>query len=101
MKRHSVLLPVSVALTLAACATPPAQQVDVASDRAMLLVSRDDGSVVLQMIDSEADICFKQASSSTTTCFSQGDAIVDSAGSTVIGFEMHEEKINLVARSGP
>ena len=101
MKQLLVLLPVSVAFALAGCATPPEQQADLASDRAMLLVSRADGSVVLQMIDSEADICFKQASSSTTTCFSQGDAIVDAEGSTVIGFEMHEEKIQLVARSRP
>ena len=64
----------------------------------VLLVSLDDGSVIKQLIDSDADICFKQISSSATTCLSEGAPIVDSATNTIIGVEMIEDHIELVAR---
>lgn len=65
---------------------------------AMLLVSLNDGTVIKQVIQVKADICFKQSSSSSTTCFTQGDAIVDAATDTVIGFEMIEDRIDLIAK---
>ena len=99
MKKLLVLLPVLIAGSLAACGTAPEPRAAVATDRAMLLVSLDDGSVVLQMIDSDADICFKHISRTATTCLSQGAAIVNAESNTVIGFEMHEEQIDLVAGS--
>lgn len=84
---------------LAACAPDPDVATREAQHRAILLVSLEDGSVVQQMIDSEADICFKSVSSSATTCFHQGAAIIDEETNTVVGFEMREEEIELIAGS--
>ena len=90
------------ALCIASLATCASDR-DVASregnHRAILLVSLEDGSVVQQMIDSEADICFKSVSSSATTCFHQGAPIIDDETKTVVGFEMREEQIELIAGS--
>ncbi|MDH3613255.1 MAG: hypothetical protein OES10_08225 [Gammaproteobacteria bacterium] len=66
---------------------------------AMLLVSLDDGTVIKQTISVDADVCFKQNSSSSTTCLTQGKAIIDAATNTVIGFEMIEDHIDLVAKT--
>jgi hypothetical protein len=98
---------------LAACssiATPsrPAgvtsQQVDIAlspdSPRdTVLLVSLEDGSVIMQTIQSSADLCFKTNWDSATTCLTQGAPVYDPATNTVIGFEMIEDHIDLVAKS--
>jgi len=65
----------------------------------MLLVSLDDGSVIMQTIDSGADVCFKKNTDSSTTCLRQGSPIIDPATNTVIGFEMIEEQIDLIAKS--
>lgn len=64
----------------------------------ILLVSLDDGTVIKQTINISAEICFKQSSSSLTTCLTQGDPIVDPQTNTVIGFEMIEDHIDLVAK---
>lgn len=65
----------------------------------MLLVSLEDGSVIKQTISIDADICFKQISSSSTTCFTQGNPIVDPASDTIIGFEMIEDRIDLIGKT--
>lgn len=65
----------------------------------ILLVSLDDGTVIRQTIDIDADLCFKNNSESSTICLSQGEAIVDSATNRIIGFEMIEDRIDLVAKS--
>lgn len=65
----------------------------------ILLVSLDDGSVIKQTISSSADICFKSNSDSSTTCLTQGDPIIDSATNAIIGFEMIEDRINLVGKT--
>ena len=65
----------------------------------LLLVSLDDGSVIMQTIVSSADVCFKKNSESATTCLTQGVPILDPDSNTVIGFEMVEEHIDLVAKS--
>jgi len=65
----------------------------------VLLVSREDGSVVMQTIHTNADLCFKTSYDSTTTCFTQGEAVIDPATDAVIGFEMIEERIDLVAKT--
>lgn len=72
--------------------------VNASSHEAILLVSLQDGTVIKQSIDVGADICFKQSSSSLTTCLTQGDAIVDPVTNTIIGFEMIEDHIDLVAK---
>ena len=105
------LLPFVVGLV--ACSTPAtapqssssyARHVDVtlspdSSRETILLVSLEDGSVIMQTIHSSADLCFKMNTDSATTCLTQGAPVYDPATDTVIGFEMIEEQIELVARS--
>jgi hypothetical protein len=64
----------------------------------MLIVSLDDGSVIKQTIQSTADLCFKKLADSATTCLTQGAPIVDPVTAAVIGFEMVEARIDLVAK---
>ena len=85
-------------------AAPVARNVDVdltpgATRETVLLVSLEDGSVIKQTIYSSADVCFKNNSDSRTTCLTQGAPVYDPATDTVIGFEMIEEQIDLVAKS--
>lgn len=65
----------------------------------ILLVSLDDGQVVMQTITSDADICFKMASDSATTCLVRGAPIVDPVTDEVIGIEMVETHIDLIAKT--
>lgn len=105
---------INVALMLAACGSHPPAPDAVASIRSemplmrvsddalggtILLVSLEDGSVIMQTIQTSADICFKQNSSSSTTCLTQGDPVIDPRTSSIIGFEMIEERIQLVGKS--
>lgn len=68
-------------------------------NEAMLIVSLDDGTVIMQTIESAASVCFKLNSETSTTCLLQGAALVDPATNAVIGYEMIEEKIELIART--
>ena len=65
----------------------------------ILLVSLDNGSVIMQTINSSADLCFKKNSDSATMCLTQGEPVIDPATNTVIGFEMIENRIDLIAKS--
>lgn len=65
----------------------------------ILLVSLEDGSVIKQTIRSNADLCFKKNSDSSTTCLTQGAPVIDPMTNEVIGFEMIEDQIELVAKS--
>ena len=107
----AALLPVFAILV--ACGTPtvmPNSSADLvhqvgvtlspeSAHETVLLVSLDDGSVIMQTIQSTADLCFKNSSDSATTCLTQGAPVYDPATNTVVGFEMIEEHIELVARS--
>ncbi|NIO41265.1 MAG: hypothetical protein GTO41_14470, partial [Burkholderiales bacterium] len=55
----------------AGTAMTPYQAYPEAPDEAVLLVSLEDGSVIMQKIASSADICFKMNSASATTCLTQ------------------------------
>ena len=77
----------------------PISNTDGAPHEAMLLVSLEDGTVIKQAISVDADICFKQSTNSSTLCFTQGDAIFDATSNTLIGFEMIEERIDLIAKT--
>lgn len=94
----------SASVTTTQPATEFAQQVDVTLTpdtprETILIVSLEDGSVIMQTIQSNADLCFKTNWESATTCLTQGDPVVDPATNTVIGFEMIEDHIELVAKS--
>ncbi|MDX2410478.1 MAG: hypothetical protein QNK16_00635 [Woeseiaceae bacterium] len=65
----------------------------------ILLVTLDNGSVIMQTINASADLCFKRSSDSSTACLTQGEAVMDPATNTVIGFEMIEDNIDLIAKS--
>ncbi len=64
-----------------------------------LLVNLEDGSVIKQTINVDADLCFKQIGSKETTCFTTGDAIISPETNAIIGYEMIENHIDLIARS--
>lgn len=65
----------------------------------ILLVSLEDGSVIKQTIHSSADLCFKKNSDSATTCLTQGAPVIDPITNDIIGFEMLEDHIELIAKS--
>ncbi len=75
-----------------------ATELDPAAKETILLVSLDDGTVIMQTIHSTADICFKSASRSSTTCLTRGAPIIDPITDTTVGFEMIEDQIDLVAK---
>jgi len=104
----------ALALVLTACAASPQRQqsmldssghgavlrtVSLTEGATVLLVSLDDGSVIMQHIDVGADLCFKQNSSSSTTCLTRGEPMFDPVSQEMIGFHMVEEKIKLVAQT--
>ena len=65
----------------------------------ILLVSLDNGQVIMQKIASGADICFKHASRSSTTCLTQGAPLLDPYSNEIIGFEMIEDHIDLIGKT--
>lgn len=72
---------------------------EITRNEAMLLVSLDDGTVIMQTIESSARVCFKLNSATSTTCLLQGAPLVDPETDAVIGYEMIEEQIELIART--
>ena len=64
-----------------------------------LFVSLGDGSIIAQIIDVSADFCFKQNSATSTICFTKGDAIFDTRTNEFVGYEMIEDRIELIAKS--
>jgi len=113
MKTLSLALLIPLAAILGACsstAITPMSETEMAQNVAVslspetpretvLLVSRNDGSVVMQTIYSTADVCFKNSSDSSTTCLTQGAPVFDPVSNTVVGYEMIEEHIDLVAKT--
>jgi hypothetical protein len=113
MNLFSLIAIVVLASLLGACGstgvatTSAAKDVSQASTTALpatthdtvLLVSLEDGSVVMQTIETGADFCFKKNSESSTTCLTRGEPIIDPVTNNVIGFEMIENHIELIAKS--
>lgn len=111
MKTTGKIFLLATAILLSACAVqhpeipmandphPGFSDGEAAATRTILLVSLDDGTVIRQSIDVDAEICFKQNSARLTTCFSQGAAIVDPSTQEIIGYEMIEDQIDLIAKS--
>lgn len=89
---------VSTLVLVAACActtieTPLPTQSNTEAPT-ILLISREDGSIVRQTVDLDADICVKAVDSATTTCLDEGAAIFNGAG-VLVGYEMHQTTIQL------
>ena len=112
MKNMPLVTVLAATIVLGACANgtlSPAARTMLDEDAAALLspdlahettliVSLDDGSVIKQTIHSTADLCFKKLSDSATTCLTEGAPIIDPVTDAVIGFEMVEDRIDLVAK---
>jgi len=81
---------------LSACTQAPAVQAPEPST--VLLVSLQDGSIVKQDIDLDADICMKSNASSVTTCLYKGDPIFDPDTDQLIGYHMQSEQVDLYGR---
>ena len=105
---HPTIAMLLAAAILGACAHGVAPQAGRAvapdaevspNNEAMLLVSLDDGTVIMQTIESAAQVCFKLNSETSTTCLSRGAPLLDPSTDAVIGYEMIEEKIELIART--
>lgn len=99
-----VVLLALCALFATASASDETQDADVtispdAPRETVLLVSLEDGSVIKQTIRSSADLCFKKNSESRTTCLTQGAPVYDRDTNAIIGYEMIEDHIELVASS--
>ena len=88
--------PIPVAGSPYGAALPGAE---AAPNEAMLLVSLDDGTVIMQTIESPASVCFKLNSETSTTCLLRGAPLVDPSTDAVVGYEMIEERIDLIART--
>ncbi|MEM7279159.1 MAG: hypothetical protein AAF385_13635 [Pseudomonadota bacterium] len=71
---------------------------DSSIPEAILFVELEDGSVVRQTIQSSADYCFKTSQSSETTCFTEGQPIVDPQTQEIIAYRMQEDHLHLVAK---
>ncbi len=113
MKQLPLATVLSLAFFLGACSTSgvisapdrgTAQEVAVTESpefqhETILLVSLEDGSVIKQTIISSADLCFKMNAESSTTCLTQGAPIFDPDSNSIIGYEMIEDHIELIAKS--
>ena len=100
MNNLTVASLLACALALCGCSGSPVTAQQPSSERdTVLLVSREDGSVIMQTISAGADVCFKTSAASSTTCFTQGAAIVTPDRKTIVGFEMTEYHIDLIAKT--
>ena len=100
MKYLSVASLLACVIALSACSTQTAAVPQTTQDHeTVLIVSLEDGSVIKQTINSSADFCFKSSSGSSTTCLAQGEAIVSHDTKAIIGFEMIEYQIDLIAKT--
>ena len=79
--------------------SPSAVSASTVANDTILLVSLDDGTVVMQTIQSDADLCFKKNSESSTTCLTKGEPVYDPATNAVVGIEMVEHQIDLIAKT--
>ena len=100
MKYLSVASLLACLIALSACSTQTAAVAQTTEHHeTVLIVSLEDGSVILQKINSNADFCFKSNSGSSTTCLTQGAAIVSPDTNAIIGYELIEDQIDLVAKT--
>lgn len=81
-------------LLISACAWQP-QTAD--ESQTLLLVSLEDGSVIRQDIDIEADVCMKVNGEAATTCFTRGEPILSDDNVHIIGYRMDRSEISLYA----
>lgn len=104
VKAHCLALATSIGLRAAslvivvslisACVTqPPAPT----RPQALLLVSLEDGSIIRQDIDIDADVCMKTNTDVATTCFKRAEPIFSTDNLHIIGYYMERSEISLYA----
>lgn len=91
--RYNAVFMLLALLLSAGCSTPVINNVD---QQTMLLVSLQDGSIIGQEIDADADICMKANESSLTTCLKRGEPVLANGAESVIGYRMEQTEIHLV-----
>lgn len=98
-----VLILTSVIL-LSACATQHAAQGDqseaaaASTPHALLLVSLDDGQLVMQHIDVDAEVCLKSNAQPETRCFKRGAPIYDTDATTIVAYHLETRDLALQAQ---
>ena len=85
----------SALISVSGCVTVPPNELP---SEAMLLVGLQDGSIIQQYVSVDADICFKENSASSTTCYTRDTPIWDTVGDTIIGYRMQRTQIELLAK---
>ena len=63
----------------------------------ILLVSLEDGTLIRQEIQVDAEICLKANDDSATTCLTRAEPIMDVDGRHIIGYHMRRTEIDLYA----
>jgi len=97
--RLQISFTLAVASLFAGCATVEPAASEAPEQEAVLLVSLQDGSIIEQSIDVDADVCLKQIQDSLTTCYARREPIYDNAGRTIIGYRMERKQIQLIPKS--
>ena len=82
-------------ISVSGCMTAPPDEMP---SETMLLVGLQDGSIIQQYISVDADICFKENSVSSTTCYTRAAPIWDTVGDTIIGYRMQKTEIELLGK---
>ncbi|MBT8422210.1 MAG: hypothetical protein HKN59_04340 [Gammaproteobacteria bacterium] len=99
-----VLVLLSTALLAACASNHPAMMHDTASldpaepSEALLLVSLDDGQLVMQHVAIDADFCMKSNAQPETRCFKRGEPIYDTDASTIVAYRLESRDLDLHAR---
>ena len=83
-----------IVLLTCACAAPTDM---TARPHALLLVSLEDGTIIRQDVDIDADVCMKSSNDAATTCFKKGEPIFSEDQLQVIGYYMDRSEISLYA----
>jgi len=89
--RPYILSALAAIVTGCASAAPSREPVH----NAVLLVGLEDGSMISQEIQVDAEICFKANDDSATTCLSRAGPIMSADGQHIIGYHMSRTEIDL------
>jgi hypothetical protein len=92
-QRSTKWLSLSLASLVAGCALH--QPAPEPRHSAVLLVSLEDGSMIRQDVQLDADICMKVNEETATTCLTRSEPIMDAEGHHVIGYRMRRTQIDL------
>lgn len=90
-------------LFLTGCAAhTPENQLQISSEvpqthQAVMLVSMEDGRIVMQNLAMDAEICWKANDETETNCYKKGEPIVDPDTQQILGYETERTSMHLLA----